>query len=442
MIMSLSGTLVVVLYFLMYPLLEKYIGALWRYRFLKMALMFYLVPLAEVKYHFFTILYHLFGYEHVPMEEHVPQVLNRAGSIMVGPSGQLVYPEIAKKVFIVTLLIACCSFVIISKQVYRYFKVKYMIVHYGVETELSGKVTELLEILRRELKLKKNIKLLLSLYVDEPMVLGIITPVVLLPAGFSEWEEEKIYYILKHEMAHIKNWDLGFKLIGLIVMAVHWFNPFCILLFKELSEMAEICCDKRVIAGRDEFDRKEYGTLLIDMAAGSGKHAGHKLLLSSGFVGNNMKRMKRRIQEMKKRERVGRILSSLVLIMVFQLVFVMAVFAYAPIPKLEVENTDLKPRDVREVFIPGDIDFDVAEDFTMGGVVFVEDKTGTVYNVSETKPRASCDHNYVSGEKQVHVKNSDGSCRIDFYKAQRCSKCGDVKVGDKINFLNYGICPH
>lgn len=442
MIMSLSGTMVVLLYFLIYPLLNKYTDALWRYRFLRMALLFFLVPFPELKYHFFTILQSVFGFQNIQMEESVPQILNRARSIIVEPSGQLIFPEMVKNIFIIALVIASCSLVIISMQFYQYFVVKYRIMHYGSEAEPSQNVVKLLETLSKELKLKKETRVLLSSYVTEPMVLGVITPVLLLPIEVLEWEKKRLYYILKHELIHIKSNDLVFKFLGWIVMAVHWFNPCCILLFKELSEVAEICCDKQVLAGRSEDDRREYGALLIDMAVGKGKYTGHHILLSSKLIGTNTKKMKRRLQEMQKKERVNKLIGSFVMIIVFQMVFVTAVFAYDPIRKLEVGCVDVNACEVREIFIPGTVQQEVIDDSTMGGSVFLEDETGLVYNVDERKPRVYCDHTYSSGTKQEHIKYSGGNCRVDYYEAQRCLKCGDTKVGDKYNSLHYDVCPH
>ena len=417
-------------------------GVIWRYRFLKMALLFYLVPVPELKFQFYTLLQEIFGYQNIKMEENVPQILVRSNSILVGPAGQIVLPGISKRVMIAALLIACCSLAIIITQIYRYSKVKRVLIQCGSESGPSERVTRLFNKVKREIKLDRTVKLVLSAQIGEPMAVGMIFPVILLPDQFADWEEENLYYIFKHELIHIKNWDLGFKFIGLIVMAVHWFNPFCILLCRELSDVAELCCDKQVIAGNDESDVRRYGILLIDMAAVNGRNAKHRILLSAKLIGSETKRMKRRIKEMKKKEHINRILVSFILVMVFQVAFATAVFAYNPLPKMEVANVGLDQGKVQEVFFPGDVKQDIIEDLTKGGVVFVEDKTGVVYKIDGTKTKAFCNHNYVSGTTQVHVKKSDGGCRVDYYYSQRCSNFGYVKLGDKYNSLTYDVCPH
>lgn len=42
--------------------------------------------------------------------------------------------------------------------------------------------------------------------------------------------------------------------------------------------------------------------------------------------------------------------------------------------------------------------------------------------------RAGCIHAYVSGYVTTHHKNSDGSCKTDYYFADMCSKCGRLEM--------------
>ncbi len=59
--MSLSGSIVMVLYLILYPLARKYFPLVWRYRVLKVAMFFYLIPIAECKYYILIILKRLFS---------------------------------------------------------------------------------------------------------------------------------------------------------------------------------------------------------------------------------------------------------------------------------------------------------------------------------------------------------------------------------------------
>lgn len=441
-IMSLSGTLVVVLYFVMYPLLDKFMGALWRYRFLKIALLFYLIPFSELKYRCYTILQTIFGFYGIKMDGNVPQILKRAESIIIGPDGQKVFPVIAKEVIIIVSLVASCSIMIIGIQLYQYFRVRQGLNQCIVKTQPSKRITDIFERIKQEVIVDKNIKLALLSYIEEPMVLGIWAPIIFLPESFKDWEEEELSYVIKHELIHIKNRDLIYKFIGLLVMAIHWFNPFCILLFKELSETAEICCDKQVIKGKKDDEIKKYSILLIDMATNNKKLTGRKILLSVGFAGSSAKRMKRRIKEMKKKEHINRIFIILVLVSVFYLAFTTTIFAYEPVKKIEDQNIGTNEMVDWEVFIPGCEMNREIENFSISEVVFVDENTAKTYDAAGTSPKAACSHDFVTGTVQKHVKNASGGCRVDYYDSQRCTICGYVKIGNKKYSITYDVCPH
>ena len=53
--MSLSGSVVVLLYLFFYPLAKRYFPLVWRYRVLKIAVFFYLVPVSRWKYRIFDL---------------------------------------------------------------------------------------------------------------------------------------------------------------------------------------------------------------------------------------------------------------------------------------------------------------------------------------------------------------------------------------------------
>jgi hypothetical protein len=56
--------------------------------------------------------------------------------------------------------------------------------------------------------------------------------------------------------------------------------------------------------------------------------------------------------------------------------------------------------------------------------------------------RKKCEHTYVNGKYSKHTKNKDGSCVTKAYDAQRCSKCGAMKLGSLESETKYTKCPH
>ena len=71
------------------------------------------------------------------------------------------------------------------------------------------------------------------------------------------------------------------------------------------------------------------------------------------------------------------------------------------------------------------------------------DEEGNVYPIAEDEGiEPYCNHTFVSGKGEYHIKLSDGGCKVNIFQAQRCSKCGYVIQGDLLNTITYKVCPH
>lgn len=93
-----------------------------------------------------------------------------------------------------------------------------------------------------------------------PAVYGIIRPKILLP---REYETSDLIYILMHERAHIKRGDNFIRMAALIVVCIHWFNPFAWLSLKMLYSDMELSCDEAVLRRCNEAQKKEYALVLL-----------------------------------------------------------------------------------------------------------------------------------------------------------------------------------
>ena len=88
--------------------------------------------------------------------------------------------------------------------------------------------------------------------------------------------------VLLHEMVHIKRKDNLIKIIMLLAVCIHWFNPLvwimCILFNRDI----ELSCDEKVIASLGENTKKQYAMALITLA----EKQYHWSLFSNGFGKN------------------------------------------------------------------------------------------------------------------------------------------------------------
>ena len=122
--------------------------------------------------------------------------------------------------------------------------------------------------------------------VSGPMTLGLFRPAVLLPA------EGAAPAALRHELYHVKRWDVGYKVLLLLACALHWFNPLVWRMARAADRDVEACCDAAVVAGQDADYRRSYGELLLS-AAGTGR----ELPFTTSF-GGGMEQMKSRLTQL------------------------------------------------------------------------------------------------------------------------------------------------
>lgn len=99
--------------------------------------------------------------------------------------------------------------------------------------------------------------------VDGAFVLGVLHPLIYLPAGLKEESRE---HILCHERMHIRRKDYLVKLLWLAAVGIHWFNPLVWAGFGMMCMDMEMSCDEAVLRGMDEAGRKSYMRTLLEQA--------------------------------------------------------------------------------------------------------------------------------------------------------------------------------
>ena len=156
---------------------------------------------------------------------------------------------------------------------------------------------EVLEALQVELGMKGPIPVVRTARIKTPMTLGPIRPVILLPG--SSVSDEELPMILHHELCHIRNRDLWYKVLLLAVNGVHWFNPFVWLMSREAGRNLEYCCDNAVVRGRDADFRRRYGEVLLSNAAQKGGP-----MLSTQFA-DSKTRLKGRLMNLFQTKKTG-----------------------------------------------------------------------------------------------------------------------------------------
>lgn len=136
---------------------------------------------------------------------------------------------------------------------------------------ISHDFTDAIEASKRAVGLRRLPDIRLSENVSGPMVTGVRSPMILLPADFEKrFSEDQRRFALIHEMAHIKRGDLWVAFIVLAVRALFWPNPLVHYAAHKLRVDQEAACDASVVARTGEETTHSYAETLIHAAKSAG----------------------------------------------------------------------------------------------------------------------------------------------------------------------------
>ena len=155
--------------------------------------------------------------------------------------------------------------------------------------------------IQQKCKLSTKTHLYRCSFIQSPMAVGLIHPVIYFPTREYKSEEQKL--LLEHECIHIKRKDYLPKLLTFLVCSIHWFNPLVSVMARKLNELCEITCDEVVLRNSTKEERFYYSHLLLKIAS---DHTISQAILLSNFYGGKQS-MKLRLQHIldTKRKRSG-----------------------------------------------------------------------------------------------------------------------------------------
>ena len=104
-----------------------------------------------------------------------------------------------------------------------------------------------------------------------PMSFGILHPGIYVPAYFREdgtkgIESGEKEMILQHEATHLRRRDPLWKLISLMALCLHWWNPIVWLGIRLFNRDMEMACDEGVLSQIGQEKRKDYANVLFHFA--------------------------------------------------------------------------------------------------------------------------------------------------------------------------------
>ncbi len=445
--MSLSGTVMLMLYYIIKRLAGDRLSNQWKYRLIKAAILYYLIPLGFLEK----------GYKYIidkmtktfSREVGIVQILAEQKVVFYADDQIILNDTLKKEICLLTLwlLVAVGIF---ARKYYQYLRNKKYLMHCkGVIRESNENQ------LWKRLSLEYGVKKVLCFGCskDSPLgerafTLGVFHPIIFYPCDASREEQE---LILRHELTHIQRKDVLWSMLMYGVTIVHWYNPFVWWMRKELEAICEMSCDDRVMQDKDETQRRQYGMLIIDMAT---KDSGNELW--SFAMSKKGLKMKARVENvMSEKGKLWGKIASACIVASLVLVNSLTVFAYEDVVVEVMEDVEEHHLEGLEhcdmVFIPDDateeerqkISFYAKEYEILYDLQFT-DEQGNIYPIQQNdiQTYAICDHNYIKGSTQRHIAKADGSCLMIIYEATMCTNCHHVSYGDEIGRNTYNPCPH
>lgn len=276
---SVSTSLMVLVLLILSPLLNRRYASKWKY-YIWIALAFRLLiplnpdlPLRQVIIK-------------VPEKITSPIIANTQTAIPITLQATQKFAGVTLLDLIAVLwLLVCLCILLVHLLSFMHYKTQ--IIKKGTYVE-NRFILLLLLRLRNDLRIKKNIDIIKYSGAVSPMMIGFFRPVLVLPD--NEYSQEELFFILKHELIHMKRHDLYFKLLFVITNAIHWFNPFIYVMQKEASIDMELSCDEKVIQGTAYAVRKAYTETLLSTLHKQYKKSSS---LTTQFYGGNQIMKKR-----------------------------------------------------------------------------------------------------------------------------------------------------
>ena len=254
---SVSVSAVVLLVFLLTPLLEKRFAAKWRYWIWLLLAVRLLIP---VNFHMQQPVVQIsMPQRTVAVQAAVKPQPGQDSSIPAMQSPQTtVRPITVASLIPIVWLAGAAVFLLLRFS--GYFAFLRMVRRWSRPIR-EPEIREVLQSQEKALGIRRGPAFLCCKRISSPMMAGFFRPMLLLPS--TDYSEEELRLILKHELIHWKRRDIWYKLLLSVANAIHWFNPIIWLMARKAGENTELVCDSEVVKGFGTDYRRRYGETIL-----------------------------------------------------------------------------------------------------------------------------------------------------------------------------------
>lgn len=411
--MSIAGTVPLIICLLLLLLQRKKFSYRLGWNLVFLSLAGYLIPFQVVKYLMPT-----------DVLRRTDALANISYYINFDDKGSISYHGISLWMSDWILMIGLCWLFLISG-----FSV-YEIIKYHRLTRKLKKITE-----KRTCFLPGigDVEYRISPLIGSPYTIGFLKPFIVAPESLEDSRLSEM--ILRHEYSHLCCHDSAVKLLCLLAICLHFYNPLTLLTLLLYTSFSENIADQAATEGFTTEERKAYAVALVNLSA---RNRQVPVVWKNNLLGVKHT-MKRRVEFIMMKNRKASKIGTAAAILASVFLSGTTVFGYAPMQTTEVTSSTVIPQSasfketnaLSNIFANSNIHFETENH----AVISVND--------SDLEPRAIiCTHDFKSGYADLHYPQSNGGCIVKTYTAKICQKCNHLVIMDYVNTTTYAKCPH
>ena len=272
----------------------------------------------------------------------------------------------------------------------------------------------------------------ISPLIGSPYTIGFLKPFIVAPESLEDSRLSEM--IMRHEYSHLRRHDSAVKLLCLLAICLHFYNPLTLLTLLLYTSFSENIADQAATEGFATEEKKAYAVALVNLSA---RNRQVPVVWKNNLLGAKHT-MKRRVEFIMMKNRKASKIGTAAAILASVFLSGTTVFGYAPMQTTEAADSVQLNETVSFV------DSASNNPFANSNIYFETDEhVNILVNDSDLEPRAIiCTHDFKSGYADVHNSKSNGGCEVKTYTAKICKKCNHLVIMDLIGTTNYPKCPH
>ena len=272
----------------------------------------------------------------------------------------------------------------------------------------------------------------ISPLIGSPYTIGFLKPFIVAQESLEDSRLSEM--ILRHEYSHLRRHDSAVKLLCLLAICLHFYNPLTLLTLLLYTSFSENIADQAATEGFTTEERKAYAVALVNLSA---RNRQVPVVWKNNLLGAKHT-MKRRVEFIMMKNRKASKIGTAAAILASVFLSGTTVFGYAPMQTTEAADSVQLNETVSFV------DSASNNPFANSNIYFETDEhVNILVNDSDLEPRAIiCTHDFKSGYADVHNSKSNGGCEVKRYTAKICQKCNHLVIMDYVSTTTYAKCPH